>query len=150
MGNVGYKAYLRSEHWQNLRLRKLASERGHCNVCHLAKPSMDVHHITYGPSLYRVVFRNLKTVCRDCHGLIHDTEELYKEELELIERPRARWHFILKKIALIQANERFVMEPDWELKLGPIVPFPSRALLRAAMTAHAMGVRVGNAAITPF
>lgn len=68
MNKSEYRDYLKSDHWQNLRLRKLKRTTG-CFICH--KPeSPEIHHIRY-KNLTDVNQHDLKRLCASCHELFH-------------------------------------------------------------------------------
>lgn len=62
--------YLRSEHWQNLRIAKLAKHDAKCCICRERDLSNDVHHIHYR-NLYDVTLDDLRVLCRKCHNDVH-------------------------------------------------------------------------------
>lgn len=65
--------YLKSDHWKDLRARKLARHKI-CEVCgRMGK--LDVHHVSYR-ELYDVVETDLVAVCRRCHDEIHEGGKL--------------------------------------------------------------------------
>lgn len=64
--------YLRSDHWRNLRLEKLASVDAYCFRCGVRDLSNDVHHTVYR-KLYDVTLRDLIVLCRPCHQLLHES-----------------------------------------------------------------------------
>lgn len=63
--------YLKSDHWRNLRLQKLASVDAVCARCLLRDTSNDVHHLRY-KSLFDVGLNDLLVLCRDCHSKVHE------------------------------------------------------------------------------
>jgi hypothetical protein len=63
--------YLKSEHWQNLRLKALVKAKGSCFICSHQSPNNDVHHIYYPKRLNRTALRSLVVLCRDCHDKVH-------------------------------------------------------------------------------
>lgn len=67
--------YLKSEHWSNLRLEKMASVDAYCERCGHRDLSNDVHHIRYR-NLYDVELGDLIVLCRTCHGITHEVLEL--------------------------------------------------------------------------
>jgi hypothetical protein len=81
--------YLKSDHWQNLRLEKLAHSNTRCCICHAASISNDVHHISYGKSLFEVGASDLRVVCRTCHEDVHEAIELNPSLMLLT--PQQRW-----------------------------------------------------------
>lgn len=63
------REYLRSDHWKELRSRKL-TENPLCEVCG-SKERVEPHHINYR-NLYDVELFDLKTLCRKCHMDVHE------------------------------------------------------------------------------
>lgn len=59
--------YLQSDHWKELRARKLAS-KANCEDC--GGRACDVHHIRY-KQLFDVALTDLKSLCRPCHKRHH-------------------------------------------------------------------------------
>lgn len=70
--------YLKSEHWGNLRIEKLASVNARCKKCNLRDLSNDVHHLRYR-KLYDVTLDDLVVLCRKCHERAHEAMEYCKE-----------------------------------------------------------------------
>lgn len=62
--------YLKSEHWSNLRLEKLASVDAKCAKCGVRDLSNDIHHFLYR-NLYDVKLKDLVVLCRKCHEEVH-------------------------------------------------------------------------------
>jgi hypothetical protein len=62
--------YLKSEHWRNLRLEKLAERDACCAICKFRDLANDVHHIDYR-ELYNVQLCDLRVLCRGCHSKLH-------------------------------------------------------------------------------
>lgn len=62
--------YLKSEHWKDLRIAKLASVDAACARCGERDLSNDVHHVRY-KNLYDVVLKDLIVLCRHCHEMVH-------------------------------------------------------------------------------
>lgn len=62
--------YLKSEHWKDLRISKLASVDATCARCKTRDLSNDVHHVRYR-NLYDVEMLDLIVLCRHCHDLVH-------------------------------------------------------------------------------
>lgn len=69
--------YLKSSHWSDLRLKKLAETDARCETCGKQNFANDVHHIQY-KNLWDVDTSDLRVLCRDCHNLIHDALENLK------------------------------------------------------------------------
>ena len=66
---IAYREYLKSDHWKQLRKRKLSRARHHCSICG-SKHDIDVHHLNYR-DWTNVRTSDLRLVCRRCHDLIH-------------------------------------------------------------------------------
>lgn len=69
--------YLKSDHWQNLRLEKMVEVDAHCLRCGIRDLSNDVHHVRYR-KLYDVELSDLIVLCRDCHKIMHEVLEASK------------------------------------------------------------------------
>ena len=63
--------YLKSEHWKNLRMKKIISQN-RCENCN-TKTSLDVHHLNY-KNLFDVELTDLQVLCRACHIKEHHIE----------------------------------------------------------------------------
>lgn len=68
-----YNSYLKTEHWKNLRLKKL-KDKPLCQICGTNK-GLHVHHKRYkyqGKSiLFNERLEDLITLCSSCHRLVH-------------------------------------------------------------------------------
>lgn len=73
--------YLESEHWQNLRIAKLASVDAKCVRCQTRDLSNDVHHLRYR-NLFDVELHDLAVFCRRCHDLAHEALEQFREAIK--------------------------------------------------------------------
>lgn len=73
--------YLKSDHWSNLRLQKLADCDAKCERCGKRDLSNDVHHLRYR-RLYDVLLEDLVVLCRRCHILVHEALELFQEQIK--------------------------------------------------------------------
>lgn len=69
--------YLKSDHWQNLRLEKLVEVDAHCYRCDVRDLSNDVHHVNYR-KLFDVMLSDLIVLCRTCHDLMHEALDAAK------------------------------------------------------------------------
>lgn len=83
-------SYLKSDHWDLLRLRKLASVDTKCKLCLERSLSNDVHHLNYR-NLFDVKLNDLVVLCRSCHNSVH---EIIKkcQKINDTKSSRARWH----------------------------------------------------------
>lgn len=64
--------YLKSEHWQNLRLNKLAREDARCFFCNKRDLSNDVHHVFYRDNIFETQEGDLRVLCREHHDRLHE------------------------------------------------------------------------------
>ncbi len=75
IGKEGYREYIDSPEWQEVRKRfwnsKLPKE---CYICGRSDRSRDLHHKTY-KNLGNECLRDLVPVCRECHYSIHDHQK---------------------------------------------------------------------------
>lgn len=69
-----YSEYLKSEWWQQRRLKALTRAEHRCQVCN-AGNRLEVHHRTY-ERLGHERDADLVVLCRDCHELFHGNGEL--------------------------------------------------------------------------
>jgi hypothetical protein len=98
--------YLKSDHWQNLRLEKLASVDACCERCGTRDLSNDVHHLNYR-KLYDVQLDDLAVLCRRCHDLVHEALELFREKINSSERNRFRRSLrFIKRTAKVKKKAR--------------------------------------------
>lgn len=77
MNKQQYREYLQSDHWQNIRERKLAAVWHRCEKCNLPdhKGQLEVHHLTYA----RVgceELSDLQVLCSVCHDKAHGVEQV--------------------------------------------------------------------------
>lgn len=59
--------YLKSDHWKQLRARKLR-QNPDCQRC--GRPAIQVHHIRY-KNIFDVMMEDLESICVECHGGEH-------------------------------------------------------------------------------
>ena len=71
---VDYRAYLRSDHWQQLRRQTLIVWDYRCAICNSAN-FVEVHHRDYS-RLGHERATDVIALCRKCHGLFHDNRAL--------------------------------------------------------------------------
>lgn len=70
MASEAYSAYLESDHWKALRLRKIKESGRICRACRRTK-NIVVHHMLYRPNLEDAKLSDLLVLCRDCHDSFH-------------------------------------------------------------------------------
>lgn len=64
-----YREYLRSSHWQTVRLQALQNANYRCQLCS-SKARLQVHHNTYR-NLGHEASQDLIVLCDDCHTWFH-------------------------------------------------------------------------------
>lgn len=67
-----YKKYLSSNHWKNLRERKLESSGRFCRRCGSTK-NLQVHHLSYD-NLADTSLNQLEVLCVSCHSREHGVQ----------------------------------------------------------------------------
>jgi hypothetical protein len=77
-GQIFYRnKYLKSAHWETLRITRLAKDGGRCKICGKRDASNDVHHIQYW-HLFDINCSDLRTLCRECHVKVHAVLKIIK------------------------------------------------------------------------
>lgn len=96
MSNFYRETYLKSEHWQNLRLQKLVESECRCLRCGVQSQHHDVHHLKYR-NLFDVTTLDLVVLCRACHDLVHENLDQLKEitDKDPNEKAHAAWKLFL-------------------------------------------------------
>lgn len=67
-----YKDKLRNPKWQKKRLEVLNRDQFTCCLCGDKDTELHVHHKKYTGEPWEAELSDLKTVCKDCHKVIHD------------------------------------------------------------------------------
>lgn len=94
--------YLKSEHWSNLRIAKLAEVDAVCRFCGKRDLANDVHHINYR-HLYDVTLTDLVVLCRICHEVTHEALAQFDGQQEMA---TDKWSFTKKAVfALVNGLE---------------------------------------------
>jgi hypothetical protein len=65
-----YADYLRTRHWQSLRLSKLEQAHRRCELCFSSK-ALEVHHKTY-TNRGNEILSDLIVLCHPCHSKFHN------------------------------------------------------------------------------
>jgi len=68
--SLPYQEYLKSTHWQRVRLDALKRAGYECRACEIDGVELQVHHLTY-KRLGRERPRDLRVLCADCHKAVH-------------------------------------------------------------------------------
>jgi len=74
--NQSYSDKLKDVRWQKRRLEILNRDQWKCTLCGDDKSQLHVHHEKYTGEPWDAPNRALKTVCEDCHGLLHNIKDL--------------------------------------------------------------------------
>lgn len=62
--------YLKSDHWQDLRLRALARAGSQCEACKCSN-DLQGHHTRYEQDFRKCTIDDVMCLCRDCHDIFH-------------------------------------------------------------------------------
>lgn len=92
-----YKEYLKTDHWNNLRIEAYSCYDKKCQICD-STVRLNVHHLKYG-NWFKTTVSNLRVVCEACHYDIHKNYSHFRENqeklfkiisIEIIRKIRAR------------------------------------------------------------
>lgn len=74
-GYSSYDEFLRSDYWKSIRLKvKQAKYRctyDHCWICRTVE-NIELHHENYRYLLTKYELRSIRSLCRNCHKLVHE------------------------------------------------------------------------------
>lgn len=99
MNKVQYRDYLRSDHWQQLKLKKSKVAKK-CRCCGIKPVSSEYHHVRYR-QIHDVTTRDIRRLCSECHSTYEalKTEypdwrdsELWSETLRIVNAGRKSTH----------------------------------------------------------
>lgn len=104
--------YLKSEHWQTLRVAKLASVDACCYCCGKRNLDNDVHHLHYR-KLWDVTLDDLLVLCRRCHdgthaildGIKSKDREKVKSGAQALPRGGGRIFSLLRKTTFRKSHD---------------------------------------------
>lgn len=121
--------YLKSDHWQNLRLEKLVATKAQCVYCWERDVFNDVHHLNYR-KLYDVKLDDLIVLCRKCHDLFHGMLKLHKKEIDMIKCSLERRKRSMELMEVVYGKRehprlRFEREAAKRRRLLHLVPPPA-------------------------
>lgn len=73
MAYISYKEKLKDPRWQKKRLEILSRDNFKCKKCGDEESTLHVHHYVYlkGLDPWEYKNRDLDTLCKDCHNIIH-------------------------------------------------------------------------------
>lgn len=71
MSKETYQQKLKSPHWQRKRLEILQRDNFACTLCCDTETTLHIHHEKYSGEPWEIPNEHLKTVCEDCHDILH-------------------------------------------------------------------------------
>jgi hypothetical protein len=74
--SMNYTEKLKDPRWQKKRLEILQRDEFTCVLCGDKESTLHVHHHTYSGQPWHIESSKLKTVCSDCHFLLHKSPDL--------------------------------------------------------------------------
>lgn len=74
-----YSEYLKSDHWQEVRQKRIEIDKHRCYLCNKAM-GLNVHHLRYDNLGREVVGKDLVTLCYKCHKMLHRIIDGSKKE----------------------------------------------------------------------
>lgn len=134
LGYANYSAYLRSEHWRELRKRYCRSSLPQDCVC--GETETHLHHMTY-ERVGAEWLSDLTPLCRRCHALVHVLEWRGEIGLDLEgfaldeERARAGREWLAAEVAERQAEIAERVRAHQEAVLA--MPFARRLVVAAQL-----------------
>lgn len=130
-----YRDYMLSDSWRNLRRMKLIETACRCEMCGVCDKSNDVHHVDY-KNLTDCLTSDLRTLCRDCHDLVHSTLRDYPS-INKLPTAKLRWKQILSILSRLSCDER-----KWNPLRGQGAPSKARAKLRTSILVMASDIEL--------
>lgn len=114
--NKRYLAFLNSPEWKAIAKAKKEADGNKCQVCGSTE-NLEVHHKTYDPDPMKglLSFKNLTTLCKDCHLSAHG----YKYGMREFDGPRkcrsCAWSVVTGKycLCLRKESETFGDYMEW-------------------------------------
>jgi hypothetical protein len=73
---VEYADYLKSDQWKEISRRRRETDNFSC-VCCGATENLNVHHVRYPHDWFQTREDDLRTVCKDCHVMVHRLKEQF-------------------------------------------------------------------------
>ena len=67
-----YQEQLKDPRWQMKRLEILKRDNCTCKLCLSNKKTLHIHHKTYKGFIWEVDNKQLITLCKDCHEIVHN------------------------------------------------------------------------------
>lgn len=101
-------SYLKSEHWQNIRVARIAKQKGRCRICSSeCGLALDVHHVSYR-KLYDVNVEDLRGLCRRCHDWVHEILKA-RPDLKGNKETGKRWKKIVKAVRKMRKKKGIIL-----------------------------------------
>lgn len=101
MTKEGYREYLKSEHWKEVRDERLKIDKRKCYLCGRAS-ALNVHHLRYNTLGHENVEHDLVSLCYKCHSMLHRIIDSSKKEYRLLEaeigKDVARQKYLLQSL----------------------------------------------------
>lgn len=94
-----YSEQLKSPKWQKKRLEIMGRDKFTCQICGDKETQLNVHHKEYSGNAWEANNKDLTTICKHCHKLIHfisDDINKYKVRKKLIKDIRMVIFLLLK------------------------------------------------------
>ncbi len=73
---LSYADYLKTDEWKEVSEQRREIDGNVC-VCCGSKTALNVHHAWYPQNWFDTSVDCLRTVCHDCHLVLHRTQEIY-------------------------------------------------------------------------
>ncbi len=81
MSQQDYSNYLKSSHWIGTREKRIDIDNHRCYLCG-KKRHLNVHHISYKNLGHEDVNKDLVTLCRECHKMLHNIQDATQEQYD--------------------------------------------------------------------
>ena len=85
-----YAKYLQSEQWRSVSAERRRIDGGKCVICG-STTNLNVHHTYYPADWYETKPEQLRTLCKECHLLVHRLQEIYDHRENGIEYTKNRF-----------------------------------------------------------
>lgn len=72
-----YRKYLKSKHWIEIRRERKRIDGNSCYLCGKRK-QLNVHHLNYNSVGNEDVQKDLVTLCKECHRMLHRVKDASK------------------------------------------------------------------------
>ncbi len=75
---MDYREYLKTDHWQDVRIRALGRAGFKCQLCGAENIPLNVHHNNY-TEMWHEKMADVIVLCRQCHAYHHRGKEATHE-----------------------------------------------------------------------